>query len=116
LESIIVIDAGDSAIRQCVCMLLELAPYMRRHCFIPGGRGVDWIALLMANRVSIVYLRCDFGLREAVRAVPIYPQGSGSSCDVIDMGMCPTRMLARWAWRAKSRSSLCLYELGYGGF
>ena len=38
-ESMVVIDAGKSAIRQCVCMILELAPYMRRRCFIPGGRG-----------------------------------------------------------------------------
>ena len=39
LESIFVIDAEESAIRQCVCMIFELVPYRRRRCFIPGGRG-----------------------------------------------------------------------------
>ena len=70
LESIVVIAVGESAMRQCVCMILELAPYRRRRCFIPGGRGVARTALLIVAKVSVVHLRCAFGLREAVRAVP----------------------------------------------
>ena len=70
LESILVIYAGESAIRQCVCMILELAPYKRRRCFTPDGRGVDRTALLIVDKVAIVHLRCAFGLREDVRVVP----------------------------------------------
>ena len=70
LESIVSIDAGESAIRQCVCMILELVPYKRRRCFTPGGRELARTALLIVDKVSIVHLRCAFGLREAVRAVP----------------------------------------------
>ena len=70
LKSILVIEVGKSAIRQRVCMILELAPYRRRRCFIPGGMGVDRTALLIVAKVSIVHLRCAFGLKEAVRAVP----------------------------------------------
>jgi hypothetical protein len=70
LESIVVIDYRKSAIRLCVCMILELAPYRRRRCFTPDGRGVARTALLIVTKVSIVHLRCAFGLREAVRAVP----------------------------------------------
>ncbi len=44
LESIVVMAARESAMRQCVCMILELVPYRRRHCFTPGGRG--WLGLL----------------------------------------------------------------------
>jgi len=65
----LVIDAGESAIRQCVCMILELAPYMRRRCFIPGERGMAKTALLLEDMVLIVHLRCAFGGREAVRVV-----------------------------------------------
>ncbi len=71
LESIVVLDAGESAIRQCVCMFLALTPYKRRRCFTPGGKGVVRIALLIVDKVSIVNLRCGFGLRKAVRAVPM---------------------------------------------
>ena len=69
-ESIDVMDAGESVIRQCVRMILELVPYRRRRCFILGGRGVARIALLVVAKVSIVHLRCAFRLREAVRAAP----------------------------------------------
>ena len=44
LESIAAIDVGESDTRQCVCMILELAPYRRRRCFTPDGRG--WLGLL----------------------------------------------------------------------
>ena len=70
LDSIIVIDAGESVIRQCVRILLELAPYRRRRCCIPDGSGVARTALLIVDKVSIVHLRYASGLREAVRAVP----------------------------------------------
>jgi len=52
-----------------------------------GGIGVARTALLIVVMVSIVHLRCAFGLREAVRTVPRYPPGSGSSCDMIVMGV-----------------------------
>ena len=71
MESIVVIDAGKSAIRQCVCMILELPPCRRRRCFIPGGRGVTRIALLIVAKVPIVHLRCALGHREDVRDVPM---------------------------------------------
>ena len=80
------IDVGESAIKQCVCMILELAPYRRRRCFTPGGKVVARTALPIVNKVSIVPLRCAFRLREAVRAVPREPPRSGSSCDIIDIG------------------------------
>ena len=62
LESKVVTYAGESAIRQCVSMILELAPYWRTRCFIPGGRGVARTALLIVDKVSIVHLRCVLGL------------------------------------------------------
>jgi hypothetical protein len=65
----VVIHAREIAIRQCVCMILELAPYRRRRCFITGGRGVAMNALLMMDKVSIVHLRCAFGHKEAARVV-----------------------------------------------
>jgi len=70
LEPMVIIDAGKSAIRQCVCMILELAPYTSRRCFIHGGRGVARTALLMVDNVSLVHLRCALADREAVRTVP----------------------------------------------
>ena len=70
LESMVVIVDGESAMRQCVCMILELAPYRRRRCFTPGGRGVARTALLMVDTVLMVHVRCAFGLKDAVRAVP----------------------------------------------
>ena len=54
---------------------------------MPGGSGVARTALLIVVMVSIVHLRCAFGLREAVRTVPRSPPGSGSSCDIIVMGL-----------------------------
>ncbi len=69
-ESIIVIYARESAITQCVGMILELAPYRRRRCLIQDGRGVARTSLLMVDKVSIVHLRCAFGYREAVKADP----------------------------------------------
>jgi hypothetical protein len=61
---------GDSAIRQCVCIILELAPYSSKRRLIPGGRGVERIALLMLARMSRVHARRALGHRDAVRAVP----------------------------------------------
>ena len=54
---------------------------------MPGGSGVARTALLIVVMVSIVHLSYAFGLREAVRAVPRYSPGSGSSCDIIVMGV-----------------------------
>ena len=44
LESMAIIIAVDSDIRQCMCMILEFAPYRRRRCFILDGRRVARIA------------------------------------------------------------------------
>ena len=49
---------------------LELAPCRSMCYFIPGGRGVERTALLMLARVSCGHVRCSFGHRYAVRAVP----------------------------------------------
>ncbi len=54
---------------------------------MPDGSGVARTALLIVVMLSIVHLRCAFGLREAVRVVPRYPPGSGSSRDIIVMGV-----------------------------
>ena len=40
MESIEAMAVGDNAIRQCMCMILKLAPYNSRRCFMHGGRGV----------------------------------------------------------------------------
>ena len=69
-ESMEVIAAGDRAMRQCVCIILELAPYSRSRCFMLGGRGVFSTALLMVVMTPSVHWRCAFGHREAVSAVP----------------------------------------------
>ena len=69
-ESMEDIAVGERAIRQCVCIILELAPYRRRCCLIFGGRGVVSTALLMVVRTSSVHLRCALGQRDAVSAVP----------------------------------------------
>ena len=39
LESMDITVVGDSTIRQCLCMIFEMAPYRRRRCCIPDGRG-----------------------------------------------------------------------------
>ena len=70
LVSVVVIDVGESAIRRCVCMILELAMYRRRRCFISGGRWVARTILLMVDKASVVHLIYSFGLWEAVRVVP----------------------------------------------
>jgi hypothetical protein len=68
-ESIEVIAAGERAMRQWVCIILELAPYRRRRCLILGGRGVVSTALLMVVMTSSVHMRWALGQREAVSAV-----------------------------------------------
>ena len=70
LESTEVMALGESAIRQWVCITLQLAPYSSNHCLIFGGRGVERIALLMLARVSRVHTRCALGHKDAVMAVP----------------------------------------------
>ena len=44
LESIIVMAAGENAMRQWVCMIFEFAPYSRRRCLTPGVE--EWQVLL----------------------------------------------------------------------
>ena len=72
LESIKVMALGESVIRHCMCSILELAPYSNKCCLIPGGRGVERIALLMLARVSRAHARCALGHRDVARAVPRY--------------------------------------------
>ena len=65
-----VIAVGERAMRQCECIILELAPYRRRRCLIFGGSGVVSSALLMVARTSSVQLRWALGQRDVVSAVP----------------------------------------------
>ncbi len=55
LESIVVLDDEESVTRYYVCIILKLAPYKRRRCFIPDGSGVARTALQMVEKVSIVH-------------------------------------------------------------
>jgi len=57
-ESIEAMAVGDNVIKQCVCMILQLAPHISKCCFMPYGRGVARTELLMLERVSAVHLRC----------------------------------------------------------
>jgi hypothetical protein len=70
LESMEIMALGESAIRQWVCIILELAPYSSNRCLIPDGRGVERIALLMLAKVSEVHAMCALGQRDAERVVP----------------------------------------------
>jgi hypothetical protein len=106
LESMEVMALGEGAITQCVCTILELAPYKSKRCLIPCGRDVERIALLILVRMSRVHARCALRHRDAVRAVPRYPPDSWSSFEMIGIGVLPTRMLATRARRAVSRSAL----------
>ena len=36
VDSIEAMAVGDNVVKQCVCMILELAPYKSRRCFLPG--------------------------------------------------------------------------------
>ena len=54
MESIDAMAVGENAIKQCMCMILDLAPYTSRRFFILGGRDVERIALPMLDRVSRV--------------------------------------------------------------
>ena len=89
-------------------MILEFVPYNNRRCFMPGGRGVESAALLMFERVINVHARCALGHSDAVRAVPKYPHGRVSSCDMMGSGVVPIRTLAS---RDCSASSRCVFRL-----
>ena len=68
-----------------------------------GGSGVRCTALQMRSSWDLVHLRWASGQREAVRAVPRYPPGNGSSCVRTCMRWPPNWM---WASRARRASSL----------
>ena len=108
VDSIETMMVGDNAIRQCVCMILELAPYRSKRCFMLGGRGVERNALLVLERVSRVHVGYALGHSDAVRAVPRYPTGRVSSCDIIGSGVLPTRTLARQDCYTSSLCAFCL--------
>jgi hypothetical protein len=108
VESIEAMEVGDNAAKQCACMILELAPYRSKRCFMPCGRDVERYALLMLWRVSKVHARCALGHIDAVRAVPRCPPGRVASCEMIGNRVLPTRTLAR---RDCNASSLCAYCL-----
>ena len=95
MEPVGAIAVGDNDIKQCVCIFLKLAPYKSKRCFVLGWRGVERTALRILERVSRVHVRCALGHCDAVRAVPRYPLGWVSSCDMIGSGVLPTRRLAR---------------------
>jgi len=107
-ESIEAMAVGNNGIKQCVCMILELAPYMSKRCCMPGERGAERIALIILERVSSVHLRCTLGHNDAVRTVPRYPLEKVSSCDIIDNRVFPTRTLARRDCNVSSRCVFCL--------
>ncbi len=65
-----VIAAGERAMRQYVCIILELAPYRRRRCLMFEGKEVVSTALLMVAMTSSAPLRWDLGQRDDVSAVP----------------------------------------------
>ncbi len=69
-ESIEFIAIDERAMRQRVCIVLELAPYRRRLCLMFGGRGVFSTALSMVDMTSSVHLRWALGQRDVVSAVP----------------------------------------------
>ena len=69
-ESMEVIAVGERVMRQCMCIVLELAPYGRRRCLIFGCRGVVSTVLPVVARTSSVHLRCALGQRDAVSAEP----------------------------------------------
>ncbi len=102
--SILLIVVGERAIRQCVCIILELAPYRSNICLIPAGSGAASTAVVMFVMVSSVHERCAIGLREAVRDVPRYLPGRGSSWEMAVMGVPRIVTWARRAIRASSRS------------
>jgi hypothetical protein len=112
VESIEAMVVGDHAIKQCVYMILELIPYRSKRHFMPNKRGVERTDLLMLERVSRVHARCALGHSEAVRAVPRYPPGRVSFCDMISSEVLPTRTFAR---RDCNASSLCALVCGRGG-
>jgi len=56
--------------KHVVCVIFELAPYRSKQWFVPGVRGVERTALLMLTRMSSVHIRCTFGHRDDMRAVP----------------------------------------------
>ena len=62
LESIEVMALDDSAMRQWVCIILQMAPYSSFRCLMLAGRGFERIALLMLARVSRVHARCTCAL------------------------------------------------------
>ena len=104
VESIEATAVGNNAIKQWVCMILKLAPYTSKRYFMPGGRGVERTILLMLERVSRVHARCVLGHSDAVRALPRYPPGRVSSCNIIGSEVLLTRTFARRGCKA---SSLC---------
>jgi hypothetical protein len=62
VESVEVMALGDNAIRQRVCMILEIAPCRSRRCLFPGGGSVERIALQMVERVYCVNLNVLLGI------------------------------------------------------
>ena len=108
LDSLEAMTVCDNVIKQCVCMILELAPYRSKRCFMHGGRGVERTALLMLERVSRVHVRYALGHSDTVRAVPGYSPRRVSSFDIIGSGVFPTRTLARRDCNASSRCAFCL--------
>ncbi len=69
-ESTAIIDAGERAIRQWVCIILELAPYRRRRCLMFAGNGVLSTALLIGDITPSLHWRWALGLSDVVSGVP----------------------------------------------
>jgi hypothetical protein len=75
---------------------------------MPGGRVLERTALLMLVKVPIVHVRYAIGHRDAVRAVPRWPPGRGSSCEIMSTGMLLTLTWARRACKVVSWSAFHL--------
>jgi hypothetical protein len=95
VESIEAMAVVDTDIKQCVCIILELAPYKIKRCFMHGEKSVERSTLLMLERVSRVHVRYALGHSDAVSAVPRHPPWRVSSYDMIGSGVLPTRTLVR---------------------
>ncbi len=70
------------------------------------GSGARLTALQMVSSCCFVYRRWASGHRDAVRAVPKYPPGRGSSWVRTPMRYLPR---ARWASRALGASSMSFF-------
>jgi hypothetical protein len=73
VDSIEAMAVGDNAIKQCVCMILELALDRSMRWLIRGGRVVERNAFMALERVFRFHVKCALGYMNSARAVLRYP-------------------------------------------